>query len=391
MPEYDIDLDLAPKFRFQNIAPHFALALKDFINLLHAKNPVIKLVAQLISDRRGKEPDEMQQEMRAWAEFAGATEAEIHFVNMLYELQTLMVPIVNFSGHPHQPDIENIVDMLGSATQEKTAAAEDAVFPIRFGCTGIIATDDNDGTVYHARNQDFSLAPYIQPLQYTGIFKKNGTEVFRAQMIAGFSSVLTGMRKGPDGYTMEIQTRYTDHVGGNKELLTNLFRNKEGGNKADISGWTKRKILENIDKYDDAVEAFSTSPYVGTEFNIVAGVKKGVILARNPDGLAYKLPLNESEKKYIIITNFDYVYHDIRENFDPSAVKGRYRRQGAEKILDQAKVATPELLFSVINDDHVMAKDTIFQVIMNVETGLWNASMPDCQACNHTAHASFVV
>merc|ERR1712048_37201 len=129
---------------------------------------------------------------------------------------------------------------------------------------------------------------------------------------------------------------------------------KKGGNMADLSGWTKRKILETIDNYEDAVEAFSTRPYVGSEFNIVAGVKKGVILARNPDGLAYKLPLNESEKEYIIMTNFDYPWHDIKENFDPTVVKGRYRRKAAEVILDKADVLTPELLFDVLNEDRVM-------------------------------------
>jgi len=382
MPEFDVNLDLAPEERFKDMYPHFASALGDFVKFIHGKNPLIKLIAKKLSNRRGKESDEMQREMAAWAKLGGISEEEIHFVNMLYEIQTVMVPIVNFTGPIHHLDVEDLVNVLGGEAEK--ASTLNAAFPFRFGCTGIIATDDEDGTVYHARNQDFSFADKIQPLQYTGIFKKNGTEIFRAQMIAAYSSILTAMRKGPDGYTMEINTRYTDHVGGNKQLFTNLFRTKKGGNRADLSGWTKRKILENIDNFDDAVEAFSTTPYVGTEYNIVAGVRKGVILARNPDGLAYTLPLNESEKKYVIMTNFDYPWHDIKENFDPSAVQGRHRREAAEELLDQAPVITPELLFGVLNEDRVMATDTIFQVIINVETGLWNASMPDCKACDHT-------
>merc|ERR1719213_770385 len=148
--------------------------------------------------------------------------------------------------------------------------AREGSFPIRFGCTGIIATDKEDGTVYHGRNLDFSFAKYLQAMAYTGIFTKNGTEVFRAQTIAGYASILTGMRKGPNGYTIEINTRFPDHVGGNGEMWKNLFRTKKGGNKADLSGWTKRKILENLDNYEDAVEAFSITPYVGSEYNIVA-------------------------------------------------------------------------------------------------------------------------
>ena len=138
----------------------------------------------------------------------------------------------------------------------------------------------------------------------------------------------------------------------------------QGGNKADIAGFTKRKILENIDNYEGAVEAFSTTPYVASECNIVAGVKKGVILARNPGGLAYSLPRNKSDKKYVLMTNFDHPWHDIKENFDPSVVKGRYRRKAAEKTLDEAKVLTPELLFDVLDDEKVLAKGTILQVIL---------------------------
>merc|ERR1719428_1318197 len=200
---------------------------------------------------------------------------------------------------------------------QELQAHKDGSFPIRFGCTGIIATDKQDGTVYHGRNLDFSFAKYLQAMAYTGIFTKNGTEVFRAQTIAGYASILTGMRKGPNGYTIEINTRFPDHVGGNGDMFRNVFKEKR-----EISGWTKRKILETQDNYEDAVEAFSTTPYAASEYNIIAGVKKGVILARNPDVVAYKLPLHESKKDYIIMTNFDYPWRDVKELFDPTSVKG---------------------------------------------------------------------
>jgi hypothetical protein len=254
--------------------------------------------------------------------------------------------------------------------------------PFHVGCTGIIATSDEDGTVYHVRNLDFSFAEYLQPMAYTGIFTKGGSEVFRAQTIAGFDAILTGMRKGPNGYTIEINTRFTDHVGGNSEMIKNVFTNK-----ITPSGFLKRKILETVDNYEDAVEAFSTTPYAATEYNIVSGVKKGTILGRGADGLAYQLPLNETSKKYIIMTNFDYNWGDIREIFDPTGGNGIWhpRRKPAEAILDNADAVTGELLFETINDFAVMAKDTIFQVLMDVETGLWNASLPECTKCGWNA------
>lgn len=226
-------------------------------------------------------------------------------------------------------------------------------------------------------------------MTYVGIFTKGGKEIFRAQMIGGYHAVLTGMRKGPNGYGIQINTRFVDSInqaGGIKEMLHNVFTEKRN-----YSGWTKRKILENIDNYEAAVEAFSTKPYAATEYNIVSGVKKGTILARNPDGVAYQLPLGRN--KYVIITNFDYIYHDIREWFDPTGGKGigHPRRPAAERILNKTDVLTPEVLFGVINDVEVMAKDTIFQVVMNVEKGLWNASLPACTDCGRDSHASIWV
>jgi len=328
----------------------------------------LKVIGSLGSMKRGQENPVLQGEIRGISKLIGVEEGLVHLIQMLYEFNTLMIPIVNFTG---APDLELVASMLETIKPQQQMSE----FPIGFGCTGIIAWDRNANTVHHARNLDFSFAEYLQAMAYTGIFKKGGKEVFRAQTIAGYTAILTGMRKGPNGYTIEINTRFPDHVGGNAEMFKNLFTNK-----IQISGWTKRKVLEQHDNYEDAVEAFSTIPYAATEYNIVSGVKKGVILARSPGGLAYKLPLNESKKDYIIMTNFDYPWHDIKEIFDPSTVKGLFhpRRTAAEKLLDAAPVLTPNLLFQVLNDDSVMAKDTIFQVIMNVETGLWNASLPGC-------------
>merc|ERR1719158_2604674 len=134
-----------------------------------------------------------------------------------------MVPIVNFTG---VTDLDKIADAMDAVEAASLLEWQNGSFPIRFGCTGIIATDKDDGTVYHGRNLDFSFAEYLQAMAYTGIFTKNGTEVFRAQTIAGYASILTGMRKGPNGYTIEINARFPDHLGGNIEMFNNVFKYK---------------------------------------------------------------------------------------------------------------------------------------------------------------------
>merc|ERR1711920_205020 len=121
---------------------------------------------------------------------------------------------------------------------------------------------------------------------YTGIFQKAGKEVFRAQMIAGFTLTLTGLKKAENGFSFETNTRYLDHFGGNSQMLHYLLTEKRP-----LNGWSVRKSAENSASYEDFVEALSTVPYVAPEYVVIAGVRKGTILARNPDGVAYQLVL----------------------------------------------------------------------------------------------------
>ena len=62
----------------------------------------------------------------------------------------------------------------------------------------------------------------MSKLVYNAVFMRGGKEVFRSQMIAGYTMVITGARMGPDGFAIERNTRYTDHSGGNSEMLKNL-------------------------------------------------------------------------------------------------------------------------------------------------------------------------
>jgi hypothetical protein len=297
---------------------------------------------------RGDEPAEMMGEINGIAQLTNLPAKGLQAVQMLYELQTLMVPIENVTLPWKGP-----------------------------GCTGIIAVNKNDGTVTHARNLDFSPKFYMQNLTYIAKFTVKGKEVFRAQMIAAYQCAVTGMKMGNNGFTIEVNTRYTDHVRGNTEMFHHLLKDKRP-----LNGWSIRKILQNSADYEAALSALETVKYVATTYNIISGVKKGAILARNPDNVAYKLTLGQPNFQcrddYIIITNFDFFYHDIREFFDPTGGDGigHPRRVAAQKLLNASATLTPEVLFSVIDDHAVRATDTIFQAIMNVETGLFNVSLP---------------
>jgi len=367
VPQYTINLDLPPQNRYDAVIanPHFNATVWGFYTKYFAKDPALKDALYAISKGRGVENTEQQGEIEGLAAKSGLPLQFVQAIQMLYEIQTLMVPIVNVSGAPAQLERPAGYELMDRIPWRGP------------GCTGIIATDKTDGTVYHARNLDFSPVPVMTNLVYTGIFTKGGKEVFRSQMVAGYTMLITGMRMGPDGFAIERNTRYPDHKDGNKEMAKNLESSRP------LNGWTLRKIMENNDNYDDAVAAIAAAKYVSTEYAIVSGVKKGTILARDPESVAHTQTLGEKNfderDDYIIITNFDFFFHDIREMFDPTGWTGKIkspRRVEAQKMLNAVDVLTPEYLFETINAPGVIA-DTIFQSIISVAKGLWNVSQPD--------------
>lgn len=359
--EFEIDLDKKPEDRYIEVINHFNDTLWDFYSV-YFNHHGIKAVIEDLSKKRGPEVAELQGEIDGVAKLTGLPAWGIHFVQMLYEFNTLpMVPIVNFT-----------LPWKGPA------------------CTGILAVNKEDGMVYHARNLDFSPADQFQRLVYTANIRKGGKELYKSQMVAGYSLPVTSMKPGPNGFSLELNTRFpVHHEGGPDAVWHNLFTEKRPFN-----GWVVRKVLETANGYEEAVEALSTTPYCTTEYTIIGGVRKGTILARSPDGLAHKLTLGEENTQcredYIIVTNFDYWDHDVREWFDPTGGKGigHPRRQAATKMLNSTPVLTPEVLYNVVSSFEVQAKDTIFRSIMNVESGLWNVSLPACANCKQRQEPS---
>lgn len=61
----------------------------------------------------------------------------------------------------------------------------------------------------------------------------------------------------------------------------------------DLNGWSLRKILETETEYEAAIEAIKAVPYASTEYAIVSGVRKGTIISRNPNGVAYEQVLGQ--------------------------------------------------------------------------------------------------
>ena len=86
--------------------------------------------------------------------------------------------------------------------------------------------------------------------------------------------------------------------------------------------------------------------------------RAGIIISRDPDTVAYEQVLGQpggnfdEREDYIIMTNFDFFHHDVREYFDPTGGQVGYpRRVAAQKMLNATAIhtLTPEYLFETIN------------------------------------------
>jgi len=351
LPSFDINLDAAPEVRFKAVLTTYNATIWSFYQKIFVEQPEVQKFVHDLVKKRGPENAEMQGEVQGVATVTGMSIDAAAAVQLLYELQTLMVPIENVtSPFPTMP-------WRGP------------------GCTGIVAVD-KAGVVHHARDMDFSPKYFMQNLTYEARFLRNGTEVFRAQMIAAYACIVTGMRMGTNGFTIETNTRYTSHIGGNEEMFHHLLVDKR-----DLNGWTMRKVLETATSYEEALTAVSQTPLVATQYVIMSGNKKGNIVARDPSGVAQLLTLGQHNFQcrddYIIVTNFDYFFHDIREYFDYTGEIGHPRRIQAQKLLNASLDLNKDVLFNTISAKGVFATDTIFQAIMSVELNLWNVSLPD--------------
>lgn len=359
-PEFRIDLDREPEERFQDVTQHFRAPIQDLVSTLESAGGRlgVAFIRRLVEHRGVERDEELAAEVRGYAKYAQVPPEYAQFAQLIYELQTVMVPV------------ENVTWPWGQTTQRSGLEPS-------FGCTGIVARSADDGTVIHARNLDFSFARWLQKISYIGTFFKGGKEIYTAQMIALYSFPITAMRRGSNGYSVEINTRFPPKSSNIGSLMKHVFEEKR-----ELSGWVRRQVLQSTDSYEDAVKAFSTRPYASTEYDVISGNQKGTVLARDPDSVYHTLTLGPSRNDYIIITNFDYWDHDFKEWFDPTALHfGHSRRVGAERLLNRSRNISLAELYSVMTDDNVMAKDTIYQAFMNVQQGTMKSFQPRCEAC----------
>merc|ERR1711937_955355 len=94
--QFDINLDLAPEERFTEVVTHFEPQIHDLFLFL-TKIPAVTKFFSEIARLRGPENDEYNAEIEGIAKITKIDPKLVQAAQYLYELNTLMVPIINFS------------------------------------------------------------------------------------------------------------------------------------------------------------------------------------------------------------------------------------------------------------------------------------------------------
>jgi N-acylethanolamine-hydrolysing acid amidase len=371
VPQFSIDLDKAPEERFNEVSKKLGPAFKEFFETF-GNNAGMLASVKKIASLRGEETPEMAGEIRGIAKSTDIPEYFIQGTQFIPSLQCLKGPFLKFVNEM------NVTLPADGALDKDTPSAVEFLDHFQvpsFGSAGIIAKD-KDGSVWHARNLGYAMPRLVQKFTYNAKFFKKGKELYTAQMVYPALVPFTAVRRGKNGYSWQANTRYLEEQADGMMLMKNLYMERRNP-----GGWQARKVFEDTDNYDDAVKAFSTMKLPSPEYIIMSGVKKGTILARDPDSVAYKMELDEKHP-YLIMTNFDYINGDKKEWLQPTRVKGLSARVRAQNLLDQSEEVTPKLLKDVLNDRDVLSNNVLYQALINVEHDEYQASLPHCGNCD---------
>lgn len=271
LKKYTIDLDKAPEDRWTEVVKDHKTYVKGILAILKGmfsnEGSKALLDAAVVSD-------EIKGEMQGVANVVGggATWKDALMGTMFYELSAVSVDL---------PEEWKVVN--------------------KQACTGIVAQNSN-GTVFHARNQDYP--PPFAPLQFDGTFVKDGKVVFEGTSFAGIVGI-GGTCMSPGGFSISIDARDSF-----KPSVTDAVTYAKAG--ALSAPLITREACARGGDFESAIDYLSTTPMIDPLYFIVAGAKpgEGAIVSRNATADADVWRLKDGYPKenpfYVVETNYDH-------------------------------------------------------------------------------------
>ena len=323
-PVYTVNLDLPPEERWVDIITEKQATVRDLIDSVFKILPKVALqeLVKIGDDLVNSLPEPYAGELRGVAKAANVSLGEGMMANLIYELTAYDV-----GG----------VDGFAKA------------------CTSIVA-ENVDGTIYHARNQDYRMTADLRKAAMVVHFQKDGITQYTGTTFAGYIGLPTGQK--PNQFTISINARSSGQPWDN--LISALLSGSHG-----IVTWRIREVLEDPNSdFVSALETLSSVTLITPSYIIIGGVRplQGAVITR--DRLAavdiWKLSPN-SGQWYVLETNYDH--------WLPAPAIDDRRDPGMRAMNETGRTnISGDTLFKVLSTPPVLNLETVYTNIMSAAT-----------------------
>ena len=248
-------------------------------------------------------------------------------------------------------------EILGIGQRSKISVGDIAVLNILYdmlaGCTSIVAEDEM-GHIYHGRNLDYGLTQILQNITLMANFQRGGQTMYTGTTYAGYVGLLTGQR--PHQFSISLDQRDAGQHWMN--MVTALLEKNTS-----IVSFLIRDVLENEQSYEDAYDVLTRATFIAPSYIIIAGVKtgQGVVITRDRITTRDSWKLDPPEQWFLVETNYDHWLPP------PS---GDDRRDPAVRHMKQIGRSniTLDTLFSVLTTPPVLNEGTTYTTLMSPAT-----------------------
>jgi len=197
-------------------------------------------------------------------------------------------------------------------------------------CTSVVVQDENN-LVFSGRNLDYDFTTPIARVAYHINYYKDGKVFFRANVLGGFIGFITAEKPGKFSISANQRTspnvnkmQLWDRILGRGINFMELFLNKRTNLLMNV-----RRVLENAETYQEAIEMLTNNPTIAPAYYIVSGVRsnEGAVITSGRDGIVNVTTLDvENGVWFLAQTNYD------RDIPDP---KNDNRRTAAEQKINE--------------------------------------------------------
>lgn len=286
--------------------------------------------------------------------------AVLHGLN----IPSFLINFIDFFADKLYNRHEFLSEIRGIAEYSEIPFAEvfvlNFVYEIFAFCTSIISQDTN-GNIIHGRNLDYGLSQYFANLTVHLEFYKNNSLLFKADSMAGFTGVLTGLKDKAFGVSLNQRNK--------KDIWEVIYELVV--NRVYTVPFFMRIVLENANNYTEAVELFKKEQFAGPCYLIVSGVEKneGVIIERNRKDINNITYINQENEWFIVQTNYD------RGVPDPSTDERRIPAENRMRGIGRSDINMERMMNEVLSVAPNRNKETISSSVMSAQSGDFNTTL----------------